>query len=316
MKYFTEQIIKWIEDPVNQPQKEYISAHRDDIQCGDISRFIYTNQSINIYFDVQFLANHSDMIDVVVEMDSDIVENRKFYDDGVAFCEFYCGLNILRIVKTRIDDMFRNMKPISCMVYGIELADQCALEFLHAISTDNIILKPTLPKLEIKLSTEYVYSRYVQTKYVPCKEFTDRVYSDDYAYVNQQCTATLLYINLPYSIYSECLNNMHHLNYNLNYNEFMWLRKSAKRFDAICNDIQQNGMHTPITFQLSNNNLIPRDCSSRILIAILLKLPEIPTCIYYTGFNEPFENVYHSSKNTIETLNSILTPYLLLTTFI
>lgn len=308
MKYFTESIIQFAEDSQNFPELVTSTISTDTV-CGDISRFIYSNQSVKISLTTDVYQCYQTSIQIVRELDSDIRENQKFYADGVAFCEFYCNIGLLRIDDAVFDKLYLQQKSINCMVYGIEMATEETMKFLKALTQDTLLFEH-IPKFEKPIKSNIAVSQFKTKRYYPFKTFINHANRPGIKdAIDEKIDISMLFLNIPYEIYSECLNNMHHLNYNYNYNEFMCLRKSLDRFDQLFNDIQENGIKTPLTFKLWHNQLIPIENSSRILMVLLLKLPIVPACVYYTEFDDFYENVYFDSKNTLEKMNSLFNPY-------
>ena len=316
MKYFTSQIIKFSEDQRNQPSvsKMHVSRNKDE-KCGNIRRFIYSNQSVDVHLSKNIIHKYKRYVNVIPEMDSDITENQKYYEAGLAFCEFdcfQCKLFITQQIYSSLDEIA--LKIVPCMIYGSELASNEAKQFLNDISHTAVDFAPDIPSFDIPLNDKLTFTKFNSTKYYPYYEFENHncnAFDASKVDVTTQ-RASLLFLNIPYEIYSECMNNMHHLNYNLNFSQFVCLRKSIGNFKSLYEDIERNGLKTPITFELRENNIAPIENSSRILIAILLKIPFITACVFKTGVKYPYNNMYFKSKNTTEKLNKLLYPYFIL----
>lgn len=313
MKFLTEQILQFAENPKNFPEMDFSEIIPQN-SYGSIRRFIYSNQSIEINISKAIVNSRPDIITVIPEMDSDIIENQKYYADGVAFCEFDCYKKKMFITQDLYEQLNDNTNTlIKCMVYAIELANETCKQLLKQLTTTQINYNPIIPEFKIDLDNTTRISKFKSPKFYSNLKFE---HHDDI--INQPDTVktmrhtSVLYINIPYEIYSECMNNMHHLNYNLNYNQFMCLRKSPMNFKAVCRDIQKNGINIPLTFELIDGNIAPIENSSRILMAILLKLPVIPSCIYLSEVKFEYNNIYMNSKNTIDKLNALFYPYFII----
>lgn len=129
--------------------------------------------------------------------------------------------------------MLMDGEAVSCMVYAIERATDEAVSFLKEIALTQVQMEVQIPEFKIRLQQEYVMSSFSEKKYYPFKAFTshrDIAPDDTDLRPEEDICTTVLYLNIPYEIYSECLNNVHHLNYNLNTHEFMCLRKSMPKF--------------------------------------------------------------------------------------
>lgn len=286
--------------------------HRDDLHPGSIQRFIFSNQDILIKLNREIYEKRKSQVKVRGEMDDDIVENQKYYERGLAFCEFYCSSSQLSLTKETFK-MLMAGEAVGCMVYAVERATDDAICFLKEIALTQVQMDVQIPQFKIALQPDYVMSAFEQKKYCPFKTFTshrDIAPDDTDLRPEEDICTTILHLDVPYEIYSECLNNVHHLNYNLNTHEFMCLRKSMPKFQSVCRDIEEHGMLVPVTFMIWNQNLVPIENSSRILMAILLKLPTIPACIVDTEYNIHYENMYHNSTNTYIKMNELLHPYL------
>lgn len=313
MRHYTEQIIKFAENPDNWPKRTFKRMSRQPNEiCGDISRFIYSNQNVIMNLSKEIVQKNQQNIQIIPEMDSDIRENQTYYDEGVAFCEFDCFQNKLFLTENIYNSLLQTTQTaVQCMIYASELADDDVRAVLSKLTVDVVDFSPKIPHFDRTLSSTFVMS-----------EFETSRYYADHLFENHNCNkfdrhqtditfqkACVLFINLPFEVYSECLNNMHHLNYNINHHEFMCLRKSREDFSNIITDIEQNGLQVPLTFELIGHNIAPIENSSRILMAILLKIPFILACVVAPDVKYSFNNMYFHSKNTKEKMNKIFYPY-------
>lgn len=120
---------------------------------------------------------------------------------------------------------------------------------------------------------------------------------------------SLYFTNCSYELYSKFGHDYRHISYNEENNDFTAFGLTSKKLKEKIKGIVENGIQTPIIFELYGTNLFPIYGRVEWFTALYLKLPIIPVCVITAAPKFSIDNLYPETEMTVEKLNEFLSPY-------
>lgn len=121
---------------------------------------------------------------------------------------------------------------------------------------------------------------------------------------------SLYFTNCSYELYSKFGHDYRHISYNEENNNFTAFGLTSTKLKEKIEGIIENGIQTPLIFELYGTNLFPIYGRVEWFAALYLKLPIIPVCVINAAPKFSIDNLYPESEMTLAKLNEFLSPYI------
>lgn len=180
-------------------------------------------------------------------------------------------------------DILKEKKELNtkAILFGIEDKGDYIPSFIKDYLN---IKKHSLFKFDIEEKGVYTYLKQESPVY------KDTSYSNNIFYK---------FCNIPYEYYSKHIIQPCSLHYNYTLKKFISSMKEEDQIKDIIIDINKNGLRNPLFLKINKYGTItqPINCNTRLISALYLKLPYIPTVLIYDGTTDitTYINDYNNS---------------------
>ena len=266
---------------------------------SNIDDIIKIRQSIKIdkedFYDLGKCFSRDVAKTIKRKISTDGIEDLSYLNDGYDNLEYYGTYNTYFISNECID-YIKAYAPDYVLMNLYNIKNSSLPSFLQKYVKEEPNEVPKF-KYEQYFPDEIKYTRFTEKKY-KIVEVDGR-------------TVSCLYVNLPYEYYKNIETIDLVASYDINKEDFIFSGTSSKEQIELMQDIAENGLYTPLALQIKYGTIIStRECHSRFAAARMLRLPEIPVCLYFVP--EQMELLENKIKldDDLTFINNLCDPYM------
>lgn len=274
---------------------QYIPLTKETIELNpvfDISELIKTKRTITISADKHDLmkAHYKSNTRKQMKQVRPSINYQYIYTDPYGQAEYFTSLDCFRFSNEVAKQIKKHPEQsVTVNAYGLE----------NYLFDDGLFEKESLADVPKTLSIKLPKKGIMTT-------FSEKVMKT----INSQLS--IMTVNIPYEYYKTIYRVDNLFYYDLDTNNFAATGTSKEDIISMIQNIAEEGIREPLCMQVNNGRIVStKDCYSRLLCALYLRLPYIPVVLYISLQQvDPLEELIPiPTEENKELLNELAAPY-------